>query len=335
VTGSKRKFLAKKAIYFSVTLFAILTTNFLMFRVMPGDPAVAFLPRGASPEVLEMVREDFHLNDPLIVQYYDYIVDTLTLDFSVTTVYPPSGTEVLDIVSSRLFNTLLLIGVGLFVAIFAGISLGRYAAWRRGEAADTVVLTFTLVFYTMPTFVLALALLILFCGALDWFPLQGAYGELPFVENPPPYSDMNLLEKIVSRSYHFAMPMLAFSLQMMADFMLIMRNSLTDVLTEDYIITAKAKGLSDRHIMRDHAMRNAMLPVVTVIALSMGWIVGGEIMVELIFSYEGIGQLTWEAVEARDYPLLQALFLILAVGVLVANMISDIVYMYIDPRVKL
>jgi peptide/nickel transport system permease protein len=332
---NKRRFLAKKAIYLAVTLFAILTTNFLMFRVMPGDPVLAFLPRGAPPEVIEMVREDFHLNDPLIVQYIDYIVDTLMLDFSVTTVYPPAGTEVIDIVFPRLFNTLLLIGVGLVVAIFAGISLGRYAAWRRGEAADTVAMTFTLVFYTMPTFILALVLLVLFCGNLNWFPLQGAYGELPFVNNPPRYSEMSLLEKVISRSYHFAMPMLAFSLQMMADFMLIMRNSLTDVLTEDYIVTARAKGLSDKRIMNDHAMKNAMLPVVTVIALSMGWIVGGEIMVELIFSYEGIGQLTWEAVEARDYPLLQALFLILAVGVLIANMISDIVYLYIDPRVKL
>jgi peptide/nickel transport system permease protein len=332
---NKRKFLAKKMVFLVITLFAILATNFILFRVMPGDPALAFLPKGASEEVIEMVREDMHLNDPLSVQFYDYIIDTITLDFSVTTVYPPAGTEVVDIVMPRLFNTLLLIGAGLIVAIMAGVSLGRFAAWRRGEATDTLAMTFTLLLYTMPTFILALALLIFFCGYLDWFPLQGAYGELPFVNNPPRYSDMSLMEKIMSRGYHLAMPMLAFSLQMMADFMLIMRNSLTDVLTEDYIVTAKAKGLSHRQVMNEHAMKNAMLPVVTVIALSMGWVVGGEIMVEIIFSYEGIGQLTWAAVEARDYPLLQALFLLLAVGVLIANMISDIVYVYIDPRVSL
>lgn len=332
---NKRKFLAKKMVFLAITLFAIITTNFILFRVMPGDPALAFLPKGASEEVIDMVREDMHLNDPLSVQFYHYIIDTIKLDFSVTTVYPPAGTEVVDIVMPRLFNTLLLIGVGLIIAIMAGVWLGRFAAWRRGEAADTLAMTFALLFYTMPTFILALALLILFCGNLDWFPLQGAYGELPFVSNPPRYSDMSLLEKIVSRGYHIAMPVLAFSLQMMADFMLIMRNSLTDVLTEDYIVTAKAKGLSHRQVMNDHAMKNAMLPVVTVIALAMGWVVGGEIMVEIIFSYEGIGQLTWAAVEARDYPLLQALFLILAVGVLIANMISDIVYVYIDPRVSL
>jgi len=332
---NKRKFLAKKMVSLAITLFAILTTNFILFRVMPGDPALAFLPKGASEEVIDMVREDMHLNEPLSVQFYHYIIDTITLDFSVTTVYPPAGTEVADIVMPRLFNTLLLIGIGLIIAIIAGVSLGRFAAWRRGEAADTLAMTFALLFYTMPTFILALALLIFFGGILDWFPLQGAYGELPFVNNPPRYSDMSLLEKIVSRSYHIAMPVLAFSLQMMADFMLIMRNSLTDVLTEDYIVTAKAKGLSHRQVMNEHAMKNAMLPVVTVIALAMGWVVGGEIMVEIIFSYEGIGQLTWAAVEARDYPLLQALFLILAVGVLIANLISDIVYVYIDPRVSL
>lgn len=331
----KRKFLAKKIVFLAITLFAILTTNFILFRVMPGDPALAFLPKGASEEVIDMVREDMHLNEPLRVQFYHYIIDTIMLDFSVTTVYPPAGTEVADIVIPRLFNTLLLIGIGLTVAVMAGVSLGRFAAWRRGEAADTLAMTFALLFYTMPTFILALALLIFFGGILDWFPLQGAYGELPFVSNPPRYSDMSLLEKIVSRSYHIAMPVLAFSLQMMADFMLIMRNSLTDVLTEDYIVTAKAKGLSHRQVMNEHAMKNAMLPVVTVIALAMGWVVGGEIMVEIIFSYEGIGQLTWAAVEARDYPLLQALFLILAVGVLIANLISDIVYVYIDPRVSL
>ena len=331
---NKRTYLARRLVYLFITLFAILTTNFALFRVMPADPVRAFLPKGADPEIAELVRESFHLNEPLRVQFYHYLIDTLTLDFGITSTYFP-GSDVMEIIGPRIFNTLLLIGVGLVVAIFFGIALGRYAAWRRGETADTISMTITLTFYTMPTFVLALALLILFCGNLDWFPLRGAYGEIPFMNNPPPYAEMNILEKIVSRGYHIAMPVLAFSLQMMADFMLIMRNSLTDVLTEDYITTAKAKGLSNKEVMDNHAMGNAMLPVVTVIALSMGWVLGGEIMVELIFSYEGIGQLTWDAVDYYDYPLLQAIFLIMAVGVLVANLIADLVYVYLDPRVTL
>ena len=331
---NKRTYLVRRLVNLVITLFAILATNFALFRVMPADPVRAFLPRGAAPEITELVRDSFHLNEPLRVQFYHYLIDTLTLNFGVTSFYLP-GSDVMEIIGPRIFSTLLLIGVGLVIAIFFGIALGRYAAWRRGETADTISMTITLMFYTMPTFVLALALLILFCGNLDWFPLRGAYGEIPFMSNPPPYAEMNILEKIVSRGYHIAMPVFAFSLQMMAEFMLIMRNSLTDVLTEDYITTAKAKGLSNKEVMDKHAMGNAMLPVVTVIALSMGWILGGEIMVELIFSYEGIGQLTWDAVDYYDYPLLQAIFLIMAVGVLVANLIADMVYVYLDPRVTL
>jgi peptide/nickel transport system permease protein len=130
------------------------------------------------------------------------------------------------------------------------------------------------------------------------------------------------------------LPVTAFTIEVMAEYALIMRNSLTDVLTEDYIVTARAKGLSNKAILHDHAMRNAMLPVVTVAAISIGWVLGGDIMVELVFSYEGLGLLTWQAVNLRDFPLLQAIFLIMAIVVLIANFLADIIYMYLDPRVK-
>ena len=329
-----RRFVVKKVAYLAITLFAIILTNFLLFRIMPGDPVRAFIPKGISPEVADIIRDRFHLNDPWYEQFYYYLIQVFHLDFGVTSSYQ-MGTEVIDILIPRIFNTMVLVGFGTVIAIFAGVALGRYVAWRRGQAADTIGMAFTLTFYTMPTFLLALGLMILFAGTLDWFPLRGAYGEIPFVDNPPSYSQMNLFEKVISRMYHIVLPVLAFSIQIMADFVLIMRNSLTDVLTEDYIVTARAKGLSDEAILKDHAMRNALLPVVTVMAIAIGWIVGGEIMVELIFSYEGIGQLTWDAVNKRDFPLLQALFLIMAVGVLFANLIADIVYTYLDPRVKI
>jgi peptide/nickel transport system permease protein len=145
---------------------------------------------------------------------------------------------------------------------------------------------------------------------------------------------MSIFEKIASRLYHLVLPVIAFTIEVMAEYALIMRNSLTDVLTEDYIVTARAKGLSNKAILRDHAMRNAMLPVVTVAAISIGWVLGGDIMVELVFSYEGLGLLTWDAVNLRDFPLLQAIFLIMAIVVLIANFLADIIYMYLDPRVK-
>jgi peptide/nickel transport system permease protein len=329
-----RRYIAKRSIYLVITLFAIILTNFFLFRVMPGDPVRAFAPKGISPELAEQIRAEFHLDAPPLEQFYHYLVQLLHFDFGTTSTYH-SGSDVRDVIMPKLFNTLVLVGIGTFIAIIAGIALGRFIAWRRGQLADTVGMTFTLTFYTMPTFLLALALLILFGEMLNWFPVKGAYGELPFLDNPPDYPDMNILEKIVSRGYHIVLPAMAFSIQIMADFVLIMRNSLTDVLTEDYIITAKAKGLTDEEVLSEHAMRNALLPVVTVMAIAVGWVVGGEIMVELIFSYEGIGQLTWDAVTYYDFPLLQALFLIMAVGVLFANLIADIVYTYLDPRVKI
>lgn len=329
-----RRFLARKALYLIVTLFAIVLTNFILFRIMPGDPVRAFIPKGISPEAADVIRARFHLDKDLLTQFFYYLGDLLTLDFGITSSYY-AGTEVSSVLVPRLFNTLLLMSFGTAIAVVAGISLGRFIAWRRGSAIDSLGLTFALTFYTMPTFVLALALVIFFGGTLNLFPLKGPYGEIPFYKNPPDYSAMTLIEKIVSRGYHLVLPVLAFSIQWMADFVLIMRNSLTDVLTEDYIVTARAKGLSDESVLRDHAMRNALLPVVTVIAITVGWVVGGEIMVELIFSYEGIGQLTYDAVYSRDYPLLQALFLLMSVGVLFANFIADMIYTHLDPRVKI
>lgn len=329
-----RRFLAKKLLYLAITLFAILLTNFILFRIMPGDPIRAFIPKGLTEEAERILMQRFHLDQPLYTQFYYYILDVFHLDFGVTSSYL-QGSEVSSVIAPRIFNTLLLMLSGTAIAISAGIWLGRYVAWRRGKPADTIGMAFALTFYTMPTFLLALVLVIYFGGKLGWFPLKGAYGELPFFSNPPAYPDMNIFEKIVSRAYHLVLPSLAFGIQWMADFVLIMRNSLTDVLTEDYIVTARAKGLSDEAVLKNHAMRNALLPVVTVVAITIGWVVGGEIMVELIFSYEGIGQLTWDAVYVRDFPLLQALFLIIAVGVLLANLAADVVYTYLDPRVKI
>jgi peptide/nickel transport system permease protein len=228
----------------------------------------------------------------------------------------------------------LLVGFGTALAVWLGILLGRAAAWRRGKAADTFGMAFAITFYSMPTFLFALVMVMIFGGELGWFPIGNAYGSLPGNTSPGiPYSQFSLGEKIVSRAYHLILPVLAFAAEVMAEFALIMRNSLTDVLTEDYIVTARAKGLSNTRILHDHAMRNALLPVVTVTAISVGWVLGGDIMVEIVFNYDGLGLLTWEAVNGRDFTLLQSLFLIMAIAVLAANLLADVLYVYLDPRV--
>ncbi|MBE0519349.1 MAG: ABC transporter permease [Thermoplasmata archaeon] len=329
-----RTYIMRKLVYLGITLIAIITFNFFLFRILPGDPARAFIGRGISEEVAFEIRDKFHLNDPWYMQFYYYVTDTLRLDFGVTGSLN-AGTSIGYLLEPRIVNTLVLVGIGTILAIYLGVILGRFAAWRRGRLGDTVGMAFALTFYSMPTFLFALVLLLVFGGMFEWFPTRGAYGDLPWTDTPPDYRFMNLFEKLVSRGYHLVLPLMAFTLEIMAEFALIMRNSLTDVLTEDYITTARAKGLSNKYILKNHAMKNAMLPVVTVMAISIGWVLGGTIMVEMVFSYEGLGKLTWDAVGARDLPLLQALFLIMAVAVLIANLIADIIYTMLDPRVKI
>ena len=329
-----RSFVTRKLIYLAITLFAILLFNFFLFRIMPGDPAAVIVPKSGDEVLKSLIRDKFHLNDPLPQQFYYYVVQVFTLDFGPSAAVW-KGAPISDGLPEPIFNTVLLVGIGTALAIYLGVMLGRFAAWRRGKPADTVGMAFALVFYSMPTFLFALIMLMLFAGELKWFPLNGPYGKLPFVDHPPRYEDMTIIEKIISRGYHLVLPVIAFTIEVMAEYALIMRNSLTDVLTEDYIVTARAKGLSNKQILHDHAMRNALLPVVTVAAISVGWVLGGDIMVEIVFSYDGVGMLTWDAVNKRDFPVLQALFLLMAVAVLFANLIADVIYMYLDPRVTI
>lgn len=329
-----RSFIARKLVYLTITLVAIIVFNFFLFRVMPGDPAKVLVPRTSDEHLINEIRDKFHLNDPMHVQLYYYFRDTLTGDLGISASFR-KGANITDLLPEPIFNTVLLVGTGSVFALFFGIMIGKHAAWRRGKAADTFGMAFALIFYSMPTFLFALVMLMVFGGELKWFPIGNPYGQLPWVSNPPDYADMTIWQKIVSRAYHLVLPVIAFTIEMMAEYALIMRNSLTDVLTEDYIVTARAKGLSNKAILNDHAMRNALLPVVTVAAISIGWILGGDIMVEIVFSYDGLGMLTWDAVNLRDFPLLQAVFLLMAIAVLVANLVADILYMYLDPRVKI
>ncbi len=328
-----RQYIARRSIYLFITLFATIAFNFFLFRIMPGDPARVLVPRTNDIGLIHAVRAKFHLDQSLPMQFYYYLIQVFTGDLGISSGVMKEQ-PISNLIVAPTINTLLLVGIGTILSVWAGVALGRFAAWRRGTPADTMGMAFSLVFYSMPTFLFALVILMVFGGELGWFPLSHAYGELPFVSNPPPYNDMSIWQKIVSRLYHLVLPLVAFTIEMLAQYALILRNSLTDVLTEDYIVTARAKGLSGRQVLHEHAMPNAMLPVVTVVAISVGWVFGGDIMVELIFSYDGLGMLTWNAVLSRDYCVLQALFLLMAVAVLISNLIADIIYVYLDPRVQ-
>ncbi|OGS43481.1 MAG: hypothetical protein A3K76_07395 [Euryarchaeota archaeon RBG_13_57_23] len=321
-----RSYIARRLFYTLITIFLILTFNFLLFRVMPGDPFRIMVPKGADELTREHYMDHYGLDEPLIVQYFIYLGQTLTGHLGVSISKFP-GSNVEDILGPYLENTMILAGLGTVLSIFVGIFLGRETAWRRGKMADRIGSAFFLVFYCMPTFLFALVLLMMFAHYIPEWPIRGSYGD--------EYFDLDLAGKLWDRTIHTALPLFALVIETIATFSIITRSSLIDVLTEEYMVTAVAKGLRGRQVLREHAMPNAMLPVVTVVAMNVGWIVSGSIMIEIIFSYRGLGVLTWDAVMAQDYPLVQAIFMLETVAVLIANFFADLMLFRLDPRLKI
>jgi peptide/nickel transport system permease protein len=219
------------------------------------------------------------------------------------------------------------VGVSSILMIVLGMLIGIYAAWKRGTSFDTGSLAFSLFFYAMPTFWLAMMLVTIFAKELSFFPADGAlsYGETFEFS----------LSSIADLLYHLVLPVVTLTLVSIASFSIIMRGALIDVMTEEYVVTAKAKGLSDSQVLKSHALPNAMLPMVALIAMSIAFIVGGAFQTEYVFNYPGIGWLTIEAVTKYDWPILQAAFFIIAIAVISANLVADILLVYLDPRVKL
>lgn len=326
MAGGFSSYFVRKLVYVVVTIFLILSFNFLLFRVMPGDVTRVLIPKGADPETFERLSEYYGLDDPWPVQYLVYLKQTLMGEFGESITFQ-KGNPVSEILVVYVWKTLMLVGLGTVISILVGVFLGRETAWRRGKLLDRIGSSFFLLFYCMPTFLFALILLTAFVRLLPGWPIQGEFSDS--------YYDLSPLGKLVDRTQHVLLPMFALVIETIAVFSIITRSSLIDVLTEEYMVTAVAKGLRGRQILRKHAMPNAMLPVVTVIAMNVGWVLSGAIMIEVIFSYQGLGYLTYEAVKGRDYPLLQAAFMLETVAVVVANFIADLALFKLDPRVRI
>jgi len=316
----------KRSFYVFLSIILVLTFNFFLFRVMPGDAARIVIPKGASPETIDRLTEYYGLDDPLPVQYFTYLIQTFTGDLGESISFL-TGVPVSDLLPSYIVKTLVLVGLGTIISIAVGIYFGREAAWRRGKLFDRVGGTFFLVFYCIPTFLFALILLTLFAKYIPGWPIQGEFGD--------DYYSLSLFGKFWDRTIHVLLPLFALVIESIAAFSIITRSSLVDVLTEEYMVTAVAKGLRGRQVLRDHAMPNAMLPVVTVVAMNVGWVLSGAIMIEVIFSYQGLGYLTYQAVLDQDYPVIQAAFMLEAVAVIVANFLADIALFRLDPRLKI
>jgi peptide/nickel transport system permease protein len=314
------------------TILFVLTLNFFLFRVLPGDPARAIGrdPR-LSREAQEALRARFGLDKPLVIntegnpfdsQFFRYFGSLLQGDLGVSFNF---NRPVADLLRERLANTVLLVLAGEVLAIIIGILLGIFSAWRRGTSLDVGVVVFGLFTWALPTFFLAIVLLIV-GSSMFGLPVGGI--------RTPGANYGSFWDEALDIGRHLIMPTLTLTIILLGQFMLIMRSSLLEVLGEDYILTAKAKGLTDTQVLRDHALQNAMLPVITLIALTLGFTVAGSILIESVFSWPGLGSAIAEAVSRRDYPMLQGAFLLFAVSVVIANMIADLLYATLDPRVK-
>jgi peptide/nickel transport system permease protein len=326
MSGSFRRYFIKRLFYVFIAVVLVLSFNFLLFRVMPGDVTRIVIGKGASSETIERLTDYYGLDDPLPVQYVDYVKQIFSGEFGESISFMP-GVPVADLLPSYVGKTLILVGIGTVISVFVGILFGREAAWRRGSLFDRIGGSFFLIFYCIPTFLFALVLLTLVArSGTDW-PIQGEYSE--------DYFSYGLTGKLWDRTVHVLLPLFALVIESIAAFSIITRSSLVDVLTEDYMVTAVAKGLRGRQVLKNHAMPNAMLPVVTVVAMNVGWILSGAIMIEVIFTYQGLGYLTYKAVLDQDFPVIQAAFMLEAVAVIVANFIADMTLFKLDPRLKI
>ncbi|MDR0959631.1 MAG: ABC transporter permease [Propionibacteriaceae bacterium] len=322
------KNLARKAIFFLVTAWAAVTLNFFVPRLMPGDPVQSLLTRyqgQMSTDAIHSLYVLFGLDEQssLWQQYLDYWGQLFRGDLGISFYQFP--TPVTSIIAQTLPWTIGLVGVATVISFLLGTSIGAYLGWRRGTWADLLI-PLTTFFSSVPYFWIGLIVITLFGVIWQVLPFYGSYDP-----GLIPYPDWMFISSVIE---HGILPALTIVLSSMAGWILSMRNMMVTVSSEDYVTVAHAKGLPERQVMTGYAARNAVLPQISGFALSLGFVVGGTLVMEQVFSYQGIGFMLFKAVGAKDYPLMQGIFLIITLSVLVANILADIVYTILDPRTR-
>jgi peptide/nickel transport system permease protein len=320
------RYVARKLGQAALTILGIVLLNFLIFRMMPGSPERVLLRNPhLTQEKVALVRAEWGLDKPLIPdQLVAYIRATATGDLGYSLKF--RGQSVVEVIGSRFWPTIILLGLAEIIAIIVGLAAGAFAGWRRGSTADRVTSGFGLILYSMPYFVIGMPLIIIFAATLGWFPTSGML--------TPGASSGSFLSQLADFAHHLVLPLTTISLGLIGGYSIVMRSAIIETRSEDYITTARAKGLKDGRILRRHAFPNAMLPMVTIIAISLGYVVAGAITAEVVFNWPGLGTLTVDALDSRDYPVLQGIFLLLAVTVVLANLGADLLYGRLDPRVR-
>jgi peptide/nickel transport system permease protein len=320
-------YLVRKVLGAIGSLFFMLVVNFFLFRVLPGDPART-LGRGrlTTDAQKEAFIKAYGLSQPLPQQFWTFLKNTAHGDLGISIVY---RVPVSHLLAERIWPTLLLVGTSTILATVIGVYLGIKGAWSRGGMFDKISTGVSLTLYSMPEWWLGL-LLIAGLGVGFWF----VPGIFPTGGLHSSDVDPNSLKGILDTTWHLVLPVTTLTLAYLADYALIMRSSLIDELGEDYLQTARAKGLRDVQVRNRHAVRNAMLPTTTIIALNIGFVVSGAITVETVFSIPGLGLLSKDALDAPDFWVLQGTFLVASAGVILANLVANLIYGWLDPRVR-
>jgi peptide/nickel transport system permease protein len=317
------RFVGKKLIGSLLTLGFVLAFNFFLFRVVQTDPVGSlFRGRNVPQDRLDQMREEFGLDRSLPEQFVAYLRETAQLNFGLSyQSRQPVWTEISD----KIWPTVVLVGLAALLSAVIGVIGGIIAAWRRGSKTDYSITSSTMVFYSMPDFWLGMLLLVGFAVVLGWFPVGGL---VDLGSNATGFA------RLLDQLHHLALPCLTLTLAYLGEYAVVMRSSLLDVMGEDYLTVARAKGLRDVQVRNRHAVPNALLPVVTLGAINLGFVLSGAIAVETLFSWPGLGKATADAVRGPDLPMLQGLFLVFSAAVILFNLIADLMYAALDPRVR-
>lgn len=320
----KAQFIVRRTLQLIVTFWAVGTALFLLFRLMPGDPTSYIVSGQMTPEARQRILESYGLNDPLYVQYVKFLQNAFTLNFGQSF---HSNEPVTQVIRTYLPNTLILMLTAFVFAYAIGITAGVLAGWYRGTRGEKATVITALFARSMPTFWVGLLVLWIFGAHFDVVPMSG-------MRSPgASFEETTFLAATIDLVRHLVAPAAVLAFYYMGYPLLIMRSSMLEVLTEDFIDVCRAKGLSERAIMFKHAARNALLPIVTAAAIALGYAVGGAVLIETVFGWPGIGREMVNAVLRRDFPVAQGTFMVLAATVILMNFVADLAYGYLDPRV--
>lgn len=317
------KYIIRRILIFIPMLFGLTIIVFGLIHAAPGDPFTGrIMDPDIDPEIFEKQREALGLKDPIYIQYWNWLKDVARGDLGESIIY--QGREVSDLIKSRLTNTIYLGVFSLLLTIIISIPIGIYSARKPYSLLDYGATTFSFFGLAIPNFFFGLVAIYIFAIALGWFPSQGSVSQ-PGLEG---------MELFVDRLHHLVLPGITLGLSGTAAYMRYMRSEVLDVLGSDYIRTARAKGMTERNVLYKHTLRNALIPIITLLGFELGALLSGAVITEGVFQYPGLGTLFLNAIGNRDYPVIMGINLLLGFFILLGNLLADILYAIVDPRIR-